>query len=130
MTQKYEVCQKMIKAQKYDEAYYYCGDIQAIATGPGPKFNFNLYDIRLPCEVEGLCYDFSLASKFIERKDVREALGVGDRKWSMCSDKVGSFFISDQIVNVGQKVAYLVDNNIRTLVYSGDKDFSCNWEGG
>lgn len=42
--------------------------------------NFNVYDIRLPCDFP-LCYDFSRLDDYLAQDSVRAALGVGDRKY-------------------------------------------------
>lgn len=47
----------------------------------------NVYDITKKCE-GALCYDFSAAAKFLNSRDVRAALGVGDRPWQTCSPSV------------------------------------------
>jgi len=41
------------------------------STAPG----LNVYDIRIPCEVPGLCYDFSGVEAFLTRPDVLEVRG-------------------------------------------------------
>ncbi len=43
-----------------------------------------VYDITKTCDGP-LCYDMSAADEFLNRPDVREALGVGDREWSECN---------------------------------------------
>jgi len=49
---------------------------------------FNVYDIRIPCEVPGLCYDFSNLDKFLARDDVKKSLGVENRTWAKCDSDV------------------------------------------
>jgi hypothetical protein len=44
--------------------------------------NFNVYDIRLPCDFP-LCYDFSRLDDYLAQDSVRAALGVGDRKYAL-----------------------------------------------
>lgn len=34
------------------------------------------------------------------------------------------------MLNLDDKINYLIDNGVNVLVYSGDKDFICNWRGG
>jgi cathepsin A (carboxypeptidase C) len=38
--------------------------------------------------------------------------------------------LGDWILDLSDQVAYLLDNGVKGLVYSGDKDFICNWRGG
>lgn len=42
----------------------------------------NVYDIRIPCEIPGLCYDFSMVETFLARPEVLE---VGLRVRAVCS---------------------------------------------
>ena len=32
--------------------------------------------------------------------------------------------------NLGEDVRYLLESGVNVLVYSGDKDYVCNWRGG
>ena len=41
----------------------------------------NPYDMRIKCAKPPLCYDFSNVGTYLDRADVRAALGVGNRKW-------------------------------------------------
>lgn len=100
--------------------------ILGIPTAP----RFNVYDIREKCEHPPLCYDFSNVDKFLLRDDVIEALGVKGRKWTECNTVVHLFLLFDYMPSLSPKVAYLLENNVTGLVYSGDKDFICNWRGG
>jgi len=43
---------------------------------------------------------------------------------------VHTFMLGDWLVNLSDKVSYLVGAGVKVLVYSGDKDFICNWRGG
>jgi hypothetical protein len=45
----------------------------------------NVYDIRIPCEVPGLCYDFSRVETFLQNPEV----SCSDR-WLDCKRSVGS----------------------------------------
>jgi carboxypeptidase C (cathepsin A) len=38
--------------------------------------------------------------------------------------------MGDWMLNLQDDVTYLLENGIRVLVYSGDKDYICNWRGG
>lgn len=91
---------------------------------------FNVYDIRKPCSVPPLCYDFSNMDKFIARKDVRAILGVGDRSWEDCNMTVHTFMLGDWLLNLQPNVVSLLAGGVKVLVYSGDKDWICNWRGG
>jgi len=94
-----------------------------------PKFN--VYDIRIPCEKPPLCYDFSQSDTFMNDATVQETLGVTGRKWVECEKLVHSFLLGDWMTNLMPQVGSMLDNtDIEVLVYSGDKDWICNWRGG
>lgn len=94
-----------------------------------PKFN--VYDIRIPCDAPPLCYDFSQSDAFLNRADVQEVLGVTGRNWVECDTMVHTYLLGDWMTNLMPQVADMLDNSdIEVLVYSGDKDWICNWRGG
>lgn len=94
------------------------------------KPRFNVYDIREKCTYPPLCYDFSNIDKFLERADVIQALGVQGRKWVECSKPVHLALTADWMLDLSPQVTYLLSKGVKVLVYSGDKDFICNWRGG
>lgn len=91
---------------------------------------FNVYDIRKKCEHPPLCYDFSKVDKFLAQEKIVEKLGTKGRKWSSCNMVVHTVLLGDWMTNQAEKVAYLLESGVKGLVYSGDKDFICNWRGG
>lgn len=91
---------------------------------------FNVYDIRRKCDKPPLCYDFSLLDKLMARPDVRAELGVGDRAWTSCNMLVHTFMLGDWTVNMSNQVQNVIKANKKVLVYSGEKDWVCNWRGG
>jgi len=94
-----------------------------------PKFN--VYDIRIPCDSPPLCYDFSASDTFLNREDVQAVLGVTGRKWVECDSLVHTALLGDWMTNLMPQVADMLDNtDLEVLVYSGDKDWICNWRGG
>jgi cathepsin A (carboxypeptidase C) len=94
-----------------------------------PKFN--VYDIRIPCDNPPLCYDFSPADTFLNRADVQETLGVTGRNWVECDSMVHTYLLGDWMTNLMPQVAEILDQTeTEVLVYSGDKDWICNWRGG
>jgi len=44
--------------------------------------------------------------------------------------EVHQALMGDWMVSLSEKVHYLLDHGVRVLVYSGDKDYICNWRGG
>jgi len=91
---------------------------------------FNVYDIREKCEHPPLCYDFSIADKFLSQDKVVAALNTSGRSWSECNMEVHTMMLGDWIVDLTFDVSYLVESGLKVLVYSGNKDFICNWRGG
>jgi len=38
--------------------------------------------------------------------------------------------LGDWVLSMGYKVADILEKGVEVLVYSGDKDYVCNWRGG
>lgn len=94
-----------------------------------PKFN--VYDIREPCTVPPLCYDFSQSDTFLNDSTVQQTLGVTGRKWVECDKLVHTFLLGDWMTNLMPQIGSILDNtDVEVLVYSGDQDWICNWRGG
>ncbi|XP_028776242.1 serine carboxypeptidase-like [Neltuma alba] len=111
-----------------ESAYYNCneniyGEILAIAG------NINFYDIRKRCDEGPMCYDFSSMEQFLNEKEVKDALGVGDLKFVSCSVAVYAALRYDWMRNLEPGIPALLEDGIRMLVYAGDKDLICNWLG-
>ena len=94
-----------------------------------PKFN--VYDIREPCGTPPLCYDFSQSDVLLNDAATQSALGVTGRKWVECDKLVHTALLGDWMTNLMPQVASILDDSeVQVLVYSGDKDWICNWRGG
>ncbi|KAG2636902.1 hypothetical protein PVAP13_2NG492600 [Panicum virgatum] len=107
-------------------AYFVCNTIfSAIRIIIGNK---NYYDIRKPC-VGSLCYDFSNLEKFLNKKSVRESLGVGDIEFVSCSTSVYEAMLLDWMRNLEVGIPELLENDIKVLIYAGEYDLICNWLG-
>jgi carboxypeptidase C (cathepsin A) len=128
----FAACQGLINTGLWPVAFYECQLSSTTILGPGATIApaFNVYDIRKKCDSPPLCYDFSLLDKFMARKDVREELGVGDRSWSSCNMLVHTIMLGDWTTNLANKVEDLINAGVKVLVYSGEKDWVCNWRGG
>jgi len=127
LQQTFSYCQFLIKSKSSDAMNVCQGGVNQIMAGQ----NFNVYDIRIPCKIPGLCYNFTLITDFLKRPDVEKALNVVGRNWTSCSNVVYSDMMGDILNNLRDKVAALVNTyKVKVLVYSGNKDFICNWRGG
>ena len=112
-------------------ALEYCQILADTCIGNPMSPKFNVYDIRIPCDTPPLCYDFSQSDAFLNRDDVQQVLGVTGRKWVECDSMVHTYLLGDWMLNLMPQVASILDNtDIEVLVYSGDKDWICNWRGG
>lgn len=92
----------------------------------------NTYDIRIPCDVPGLCYDFSKETVLLNTPSVMKQLGVNTAKvseWQSCNYQVNAAFGADWMKDQSEKVHDLLEGGIRTLIYAGDADWICNWYG-
>ncbi|KAL6276199.1 hypothetical protein ACE6H2_019800 [Prunus campanulata] len=88
----------------------------------------NYYDIRKQCEGD-LCYDFSNMETFLNKKQVRDALGVGDIDFVSCSSTVYDAMLMDWMRNLEVGIPALLEDGIKVLVYAGEYDLICNWLG-
>merc|ERR1712166_739876 len=125
----FSACQLLIKTGIWPVALEECQlSVSAIMGVGTPKFN--VYDIREPCSHPPLCYDMSPADNMLLRPDIQKVLGVEGRKWSECNTAVHTALLGDWMLDLSPKVTDLLNGGLDTLVYSGDKDFICNWRGG
>ncbi|XAR72139.1 Carboxypeptidase C [Bertholletia excelsa] len=90
--------------------------------------DINYYDIRRKC-VGSLCYDFSDMEKFLNLETVRDALGVGNRKFVSCSTAVYAGLLLDWMRNLEIGIPALLEDGIKLLIYAGEYDLICNWLG-
>ncbi|WJX44110.1 Serine carboxypeptidase-like 48 [Trifolium repens] len=90
--------------------------------------NINYYDIRKQCE-GSLCYDFSNVETLLNKKSVKDALGVGDIEFVSCSKVVYNAMQEDWMRNFEVDIPSLLEDGISVLIYAGEFDFICNWIG-
>lgn len=84
--------------------------------------------MRKECDGD-LCYDFSNLEIYLNYSDVREALGVGNRKFLSCSPLVYEAMIVDWMKNLERGIPALLEDGIQMLVYAGEYDLIGNWLG-
>lgn len=89
---------------------------------------YNHYDMRIKCEVPGLCYNFTLEQKWMNREDVQQALGV-HKTWQECARPLALAFAGQEMRDVDHLLPPLLEAGVRVLIYAGDDDMICNWIG-
>merc|ERR1711924_523029 len=124
-------CHEMIEKCQNDTST--CAEAQKICEvmmmAPYTMSGMNPYDIRLKCEKEPLCYDFTNIENFMNNATVKSILGVPDEvEWSDCNNTVNAMFASDWMKNFDRQVD-LLEGGVKVLIYAGDMDFICNWIG-
>lgn len=76
------------------------------------------------------CVDSSSMSKFLNTKEVREALHISEKaqSWDICSGIVGAHY---HRVYTSMKAQYqkALEHKLRIMVYNGDVDMACNFLG-
>ena len=97
---------------------------------PYQQHGMNPYDMRLKCEVPGLCYDFSRIGKFLNQDQVQKKIGIDKHvEWEECNMEVNLRFLSDFMKEYEQLIPELLEAGIEILIYAGDQDYICNWLG-
>jgi cathepsin A (carboxypeptidase C) len=114
---------------------FYCQSAVAVCNAvfmiPYEMTGLNPYDIREKCQHPPLCYDFSNIEKFLNADSTKRALHISheSHKWESCNMGVHSNFMIDWMKDMSPKVADVLNDGIRVLVYAGDVDFICNYLG-
>ncbi|KAI9802120.1 MAG: hypothetical protein M1833_002041 [Piccolia ochrophora] len=110
-------------------AAIYCNNAML---GPYQRTGQNVYDIRSPCEdSSNLCYsELGYISKWLNKKDVQEELGVEVSSYESCNFDINRNFLfqGDWMLPIQRVVPGLL-KEIPVLIYAGDADFICNWLG-
>ena len=133
-----KACQGLIYESQHKEsrildvaALEFCQILADSVIGNPLHPKFNVYDIREPCDTPPLCYDFSQSDTFLNSAEVQKTLGVTGRKYVECNQMVHTYLLGDWMTNLMPQVAEILDkSDVEVLVYSGDKDWICNWRGG
>lgn len=124
-----QICYDNPTALRCIPASIYCEQLMQ----PYQKTGLNVYDIRVPCGDQALCYEeLNYVDKYMNLEEVRDAIGSEiTGEWISCSSGVGIGFVGtgDHAKPYHPHVAELLNNGIPVLIYAGDKDYICNWLG-
>lgn len=129
----YDVCKGLLDTHLYPVAFEECQLIEVFVLDSAQIRSgrtINPYDVRIPCAVPPLCYDFSGVTKFLNRQDVREDLKVGNHSWEQCNRLVELALIDDWVHEFKDAVSVVLGGGRRVMVYSGKEDYICNYLGG
>jgi len=110
-------------------AYIECNYLELL---PVQFTGINMYDIREPCKVPPLCYDFTNLDDWTKKDDVIAALGVKGHGWESCDHVVDLALVmaGDWMLGYNDQLPDLLKSNITVTVYSGEFDYIVNWYGG
>ncbi|KAL3718186.1 hypothetical protein ACJRO7_003339, partial [Eucalyptus globulus] len=84
------------------------------------------FDIRKECGSN--CRDgFSRVETFLNRKEVKYALGVGDIEFKMFREGVFNAMHGDIMKNLTVGIPALLEDGLKVLIYAGAEDLRCNY---
>jgi carboxypeptidase C (cathepsin A) len=120
----------LLKFLACSNAYDFCNLGELIPAQESGKFN--LYDVRKPCDVKPLCYDFSAPTNWFNEPQNIAALGAHKKSWTSCNRavEIKLVFAGDWMETFRGAVTDLLDAGIPVLIYHGEYDFIVNWIGG
>ena len=110
----------------------FCTMVGMTVVSPGLP-DFNIYDIRLPCERMGLCYPDDHLWQLLNTYEYREAMNIpatDGTLWEECASLPHLTLMFDFENSFGFKLAPVLDAGLPVLIYNGDQDYICNWIGG
>ncbi|KAJ5073477.1 carboxypeptidase y [Anaeramoeba ignava] len=81
----------------------------------------NGLDIRLYGD-----YNFDYLTTFLNLEQTKYLLGVEELTWAFCSDDVGNALNDDIPKSVAHLVDFILENNLKVMVYSGQFDLEVN----
>jgi len=130
---QYPACKALIETGVWFAALEECslGMEAVLADAEAQNFRtINVYDVTIRCQVEPLCYNFSLADSLLALPTVLSALGVSPKAdWEDCNMEVHTLLLGDWIGDYSTSIPVVLAQNIPTLVYSGTNDWICNHVG-
>lgn len=110
------------------QAYDTCNLAELI---PIQSSGANLYDVRKPCTVAPLCYDFSAQTQWLS-DHAKMLTGGKQSKWTSCNRVVDIKLVAngDWMLGFQQDLPPVLADGLPVLIYFGDQDFIVNWIGG
>ncbi|KAF3917723.1 hypothetical protein ABW20_dc0100769 [Dactylellina cionopaga] len=136
MKDSYPRCASMISNCYESESVWscvpasiYCNNVMM---GPYQRTGTNVYDIRGPCkDSSNLCYpDIGWISEYLNRKEVREAVGAEVDGYDSCNFDINrNFLFAGDWMRPYHRLVPDLLKQIPVLIYAGDADFICNWLG-
>ncbi|CAO3598108.1 unnamed protein product [Absidia cylindrospora] len=119
-----ELVKKCYKSGDTDDcsnADDFCGqNIEGVYENSGKSY----YDVRTSEAIP------STYIKFLNSESTKKLIGA-TQSYQECSNSAGAKFgtTADDVRNFAPKVADLLNNGVRVLLYAGDADYICNWYG-
>ena len=98
---------------------------------PFQRTGRNVYDVRVDCEGDNLCYkEIEWITKWLNKDEVKSALGVEVSTYDSCNFDVNRDFMlqGDWMKPMHHLIPKILEE-IPVLIYAGDADFICNWLG-
>eukprot|EP01112_Ceratiomyxa_fruticulosa_P024071 TRINITY_DN954_c0_g1_i5.p1 TRINITY_DN954_c0_g1~~TRINITY_DN954_c0_g1_i5.p1 ORF type:complete len:445 (+),score=63.00 TRINITY_DN954_c0_g1_i5:186-1520(+) len=129
----YDICAGLIDAKLWGIANTECSLIETGVLNDMAKYLGyypNMMDIRIPCVVPGLCYNFTNLQDYLALPSVTSGLGTSGHPWSICSNRVLDDFADDSVKNLANDLQSVLNSGIPVLIYSGMDDYLCNYIGG
>jgi cathepsin A (carboxypeptidase C) len=128
-------CQSLIESCYKSESVWSCVPASIYCNnaliGAYQRSGQNVYDVRKPCGDNPLCYnELDWISKYLNRKDVMDALGVEVSKYDSCNFDINrNFLFAGDWMQPFHRLVPGILKEIPVLIYAGDADFICNWLG-
>ena len=92
--------------------------------------NFNLYDVREECVTAVSCYPENGLDLYFGSRKFKAIVNETKGTWTECNQLVHFGLTMNYQYNYGYYLKELLNAGLPILIYSGDKDFICNWRGG
>lgn len=100
--------------------------------GPYGRADYNMYDIRLKSGESDLCYDsLKYIDKYLNLPEVKKAIGAKVSNRESCIVCISNRFLysGGWMIPYQKKVVEMLGKGLSILIYTGDKNFICNWLG-